>query len=209
MNRFLIEPHGDHQAGKSRLKSPHWKTLHTFSCLLFFLLLPLSGCRFRRAVSAIPSHVSPKEVNVYQAWLQDFHAQQKSPQKMNYVETETWPYQTGCDKTLLKQGVSPENLQSLRDLGDARYLIPPFNIGVARTFDSFATTINGRSLNEPFFRHIFSRVAFSPNGRQAFFHAEYVRGPGMGQGGWGEDILATDDGHTWHFQTVGCPTIID
>jgi hypothetical protein len=79
----------------------------------------------------------------------------------------------------------------------------------SETFDAYRPTVNGGAPDGPFITQTFSRVAFSPDGRQAFFHVEWVKGPGLGQGGWGQDILADQQGSVWHFRAVGCPSIID
>lgn len=184
----------------------------TRPALLLIVSLSLSGCHNRHPVTTrLPNHVSPNEIAVYQAYLQDSYIHSEPPYKMWYVETETWPYPTQpyCDKQLLEKGVNPAYLQDLRDLGTARYLIPDFNIDFARTFDAYRSTVNGTAPDHPFITHTFSRVAFSHDGRQAFFHVEWVRGPGMGQGGWGDDLLADQQGSIWHFRIVGCPIIID
>jgi hypothetical protein len=183
----------------------------TRPALLLIVSLSLSGCHNHPIPTGLPNHVGPNEVAVYQAYLQDSFTDSKYPHKMWYVETETWPYpqQTFCDKGLLKDGVQPAYLRALRDLGTASYLIPPFNMDFVRTFDAYRPTVNGRAPDGPFITHTFSRVAFSPDGRQAFFHVEWVRGPGLGQGGWGQDILADQQGSIWHFRAVGCHIIID
>ena len=33
-------------------------------------------------------------------------------------------------------------------------------------------------------------------------------GQGLGQGGWGRDILADQQGSVWHFRAVGCPSVL-
>ncbi len=130
---------------------------------------------------------------------------------MQYVETETSPYpqQTFCDEKLLKDGVQPAYLRALRDLGTASYPIPSFNMGFARTFDPWGFTIDGKVPGERSIRQTFSRVAFSSDGKQAFLSVSYIKGPGYGQGGMGQDLLASRDGQVWHFRTVGCDSIID
>ncbi|HTC75369.1 MAG TPA: hypothetical protein VK684_07315 [Edaphobacter sp.] len=155
--------------------------------------------------------MSAKEIAVYQAWLQDFYNHSTYPQKMQYVETGTSFYgqEPLCDQKLLKDGVNPSYLRALRDLGTASYLIPPFDMGFARTFDPYVLTVNGKSPEKPFIRHIFSRVVFSRDGKQAFLNATYIKGPGFGQGGTSDDLLASQDGQVWHFRTVGCVGIID
>lgn len=198
----------------SVLLQPHLKyhpAMHTRPALLLIVSLSLAGCHKHPVTTAFPNHVSPNEVAVYQAYLQDFYIHSEYPHKMWYVETETWPYRTEpyCDKQLVERGVNPAYLQALRDLGTARYPIPAFNIDYARTFDAWGATINGAPPDHPFISYTFSRVTFSPDGRQAFFHVEWVRGPGMGQGGWGDDFLADQQGSAWHFRRVGCPSIID
>jgi hypothetical protein len=171
----------------------------------------LSGCHKDPVTIALPNHVSPNEIAVYQAYLQDSFTDSEYPHKMWYIETETWPYPTlpYCDNQLLEKGVDPAYLQALRDLGTARYPIPAFNIDFARTFDAWGATVNGAPPNHPFIRYTLSRVVFSSDGRQAFFHVERVKGPGMGQRGWGDDLLADQQGSIWHFRAVGCPIIID
>jgi hypothetical protein len=183
----------------------------TRPALLLIMSLSLSGCHNHPVPTALPNHVAPNEVAVYQAYLQDSFTDSKYPHKMWYIESETWPYaeQTLCDKHLVEKGVNPAYLQTLRDLGTARYLIPAFNIDFVRTFDADRPTVNGRAPDGPFVTHTFSRVAFSPDGRQAFFHVDWVRGPGIGQGGWGQDYLADQQGSIWHFRPVGCPIILD
>ena len=176
------------------------------------LLVPflISGCHSRPATTAIPNHLSPNEVAVYQAWVQDFYNHSAYPHKMQYIDPETWPYPQDhfCDQKLLQDGVQPAYLQALRDLGTARYLIPPFDMGFARTVDPYALTV-GKSPEGHFIMHTFSRVVFSRDGKQAFLNVSYVKGPGFGQGGSSEYLLASQDGQVWHFRTVGCVGIID
>jgi hypothetical protein len=178
---------------------------------LLILSLLISGCRGRPSTNAIPNHVTPNEIAIYKAWLQDFHNDSAYSDKMQYIETETWPFdqEPACDQKLLKEGVQPTYLRALRDLGTARYLITPFNIGFARTFDPFLYTVDGNLPEKPFIRHIFSRIAFSPDGKQAFLHVTYINGPGDGQGGYSQDLLATQDGQLWQFRRVGCVGILD
>jgi len=179
--------------------------------LLLLVFLSLSGCHNHSVPTAIPNRVAANEVTVYRAYLQNSLTHSKHPQVMWYIETETWPYddQSPCDKQLVDKGVRPAYLHALRDLGTARYLIPAFNIGFVRTFDSYSRTVNGKFPDGPFITQTFSRVAFSPDGEEAFFHVVWIRGPGVGQGGWDEDILADKQGSQWQFREVGCPAIID
>jgi hypothetical protein len=185
--------------------------MHAPPVLLLSLSLWISGCRDHPATNVIPNALTAREIAVYQDWLQDFYNQSEYPRKMQYVETETWPYpqQTLCDEKLLKDGVQPAYLRALRGLGTARYTIPSFNMGFARTFDPWGFTVDGKSPEERFIRHIFSRVVFSQDGKQAFLSVSYIKGPGFGQGGLDQDLLATRDGQFWHFRTVGCVGIID
>jgi hypothetical protein len=179
--------------------------------LPLIMALSLLGCHDHSVITALPNHVSPNEVAIYQAYLQDSYIHSESPHKMWYVETETWPYawEPPHDKKLLKDGVNPAYLRALRELGTARYLIPDFNIEFARTFDAYRSTVNGTPPDGPFITHTFSRVAFSSDGRQAFFHVDSVRGPGEALGGLGLDILADQRDSVWQFRAVGSPIIMD
>jgi hypothetical protein len=84
----------------------------TRPALLLIVSLSLSGCHNHPVSTGLPNHVSPKEVAVYQAYLQDSFTDSKYPYKMWYVDTETWPcpQQPFCDKGLLKDGVQPAYL---------------------------------------------------------------------------------------------------
>ena len=203
--------HDEHQAqvGQVRGCTPGRHPVISRSILPLMLSLCLSGCHGRP--KTIPNHVSSDELAVYQAWLQESLLHSDPPRKMWYVETETWPYseESSCDKELLKDGVKASYIQALRDLGTARYLIPPFNIDFARTFDPYRSTVDLKTPDGPFITRYFSRVAFSSDGREAFLHVAGVKGPGIAQGGHGQDLLATQDGTGWHFRRVGCVEIID
>jgi hypothetical protein len=179
--------------------------------LLLLVPLLIWGCHNRPATNVIPNHLSANEVAVYQAWLLNFYNHSAYPHKMQYIEPETWPYpqEHFCDQKLLQDGVQPAYLQALRDLGTARYLIPSFDMDFARTFDPYTFTINGKSPEQTFIRHIFSRVVFSRDGTQAFLNVSYIRGPGFGQRGLDQNLLANRDGQVWHFRRVGCVGIID
>jgi len=159
----------------------------------------------------IPNQVSSDEVAVYKAWLQDFFTRSKLSHKTWYVESETGLYsqETACDKQLIAQGVKAAYIQALRDLGTARYLIPAFDIGFARTFEPYRSPVDLKAPERSFVTYHFSRVAFSGDSSRAFFHVSGVTGPGIGQGGFGEDVLATRDATGWHFRRVGCVAIID
>ena len=160
----------------------------------------------------ILSRVTPNEIALYQAYLRDSLSHSKSPAKMWFVDSETWPYatETACDVKLEQQGVSRALIQSVRDLGTARYLIPAFDIGFAKTFDPYAKTVNGTAPNFPFTTQTFSRVAFSQDGKQAFFHVTWLTSaPNRIPSGTGRDILAEQQGATWRFSTGGCVEFID
>jgi hypothetical protein len=179
--------------------------------LLLLVSLSLSGCHSHPVPVAIPNRVAANEIAIYQAYLRDSFSNSKPPHKMWYVDTETWPddEENACDERLAKEGVGSALLQALRTLGTARYLVPAFDIGFAKTFDAYRKTVNGVVLNTPFTTQSFSRVAFSPDGRQAFFHVTWLRGGGDMLGGSGYDILASQQGSNWHFRSVGCVHIID
>ena len=161
--------------------SKYHPVMPTRPALLLIVSLSLSGCHNHTVPTGLQNHVSPNEVAVYQAYLQDSFTDSKYPHKMWYVETETWPYQTFCDEKLLKDGVQPAYLRALRDLGTASYLIPPFNMDFVRTFDAYRPTVNGRAPDGPFITQTLSRVAFSPDGRQAFFAWNGSRAQGLGK----------------------------
>ena len=181
------------------------------SIVLLTLSFCVAGCHNRPTSRVIPNHVSSDEIAIYQAWLQDSFARSNFPHRMWYIETGTSPYgeDSSCDEKLTKDGVKPEYVQALRDLGTASYLIPPFSTGFARTFDPYRSTIDGKTPDGSFVRYFFSRVVFSSDGREAFLHVSGIKGPGVAQGGFGEELLATEHGTVWHFHRVGCPEILD
>jgi hypothetical protein len=72
--------------------SKYHPVMPTRPALLLIVSLSLSGCHNHPAPTDLPNHVSPNEVAVYQAYLQDSFTNSKYPHKMWYVETETWSY---------------------------------------------------------------------------------------------------------------------
>lgn len=159
------------------------------------LAVAFSGCG--RNVHPMPTKVSFEEVAVYDDWLKQYVADH--PEQTVYASPVTIAFPAGVRKGI-KLGVPDALLEKAEAFGDADYFIgPPMLYKSEQVTDPDAN----------FARQMFSRVAFTSDGKEGLVYIAYSRcNHRTCGGGLGQLLHIERVADKWTFKNLGVSAIL-